>query len=68
MAEFTTIRGARPRELPRPSRTYKEGRVCAARGCPTRLSVYNKSRYCWVHAPVEFPLVRGRRRSRKKAA
>lgn len=61
------IRGARPRELPRPNRTYQEGRVCAQEGCQTRLSIYNKAKYCWAHAPVKFPLVRGERR-RKAAA
>lgn len=33
----------------RPSRRFPEGRVCAAHGCGTRLSVYNRARYCWAH-------------------
>lgn len=61
------LRGARPRELPRPNQTYGKGRVCAAEGCDTRVSVYNKSPYCWTHKPLQFPLVRGERR-RKAAA
>lgn len=61
------LRGARPRELPRPNRTYGEGRVCASEGCETRISVYNKSAYCWAHVPLTFPLVRGERK-RKAAA
>jgi hypothetical protein len=61
------VRGNRARELPRPNRTYSRGRVCAQPECRTRISVYNKSEYCWSHAPQRFPLVRGERR-RKAAA
>ncbi len=56
------LRGTRPRELPRPNRTYTPGRVCAAEGCETRLSMYNRASHCWAHAPMRFPLVRGERR------
>ena len=63
----TFIRGARTRELPKPNRTYGEGRVCAHEGCETRISVYNRSEFCWAHTPVRFPLTRGERR-RKAAA
>jgi hypothetical protein len=66
MADSTYIRGSRPRELPRPSRTYGAGRVCGHRGCETTISMYNKSSYCWAHSPVKYPLTRGERR--KKAA
>jgi hypothetical protein len=66
MSDQTVIRGSRARELPRPNRTYAAGRLCAQEGCPTRLSIYNKSDHCWQHDPVSFPLVRGERR--KKAA
>ncbi|HEX9890818.1 MAG TPA: hypothetical protein VGB28_01990 [Actinomycetota bacterium] len=65
MADY--IRGSRPRQLPRPSRTYGDGRVCAHEGCETRISTYNKATYCWAHAPVKYPLTRGERR-RKTAA
>jgi hypothetical protein len=61
------IRGSRPRELPRPNRTYGSGRVCEHEGCPTRLSIYNKARFCWQHAPVRYPLGRGERRKRAAA-
>jgi hypothetical protein len=61
------VKGNRARELPRPNRTYGRGRVCAHPECETRVSVYNKSEYCWSHAPQRFPLVRGERR-RKAAA
>jgi hypothetical protein len=63
----TVIRGARPRELPKPNRTYTEGRVCAHEGCQTRISIYNRSEFCWAHRPLTFPLTRGERR-RKAAA
>jgi hypothetical protein len=64
MADY--VKGSRPRELPRPSRTFEEGRVCAADDCGTRLSIYNKSDLCWQHAPVRYPFVRGQRK--RKAA
>jgi hypothetical protein len=67
MSDNTVVRGSRPRELPRPNRTYAQGRVCAHEGCDTRISIYNKSPYCWAHAPLRFPLVRGERK-RKAAA
>jgi hypothetical protein len=66
MSDSQMIRGSRPKELPRPNRTYGDGRVCAEEGCDTRISVYNRSNYCWVHAPVRFPIVRGQRK--RKAA
>ncbi len=64
MTEY--VKGSRPRELPRPSRTFEGGRVCAHEQCQTRLSIYNRSTYCWQHAPVKFPFVRGQRK--RKAA
>lgn len=30
--------------------SYEEGRVCAADGCETTLSRYNKAVLCWRHA------------------
>lgn len=70
MNESLAIRGARPRELPRPNRTYAEGRVCAHHGCETKLSKYNKATHCYAHTPVTYPLVRGKRRKKnpKRAA
>ena len=60
------VKGSRPRELPRPNRTFEDGRVCAEADCQTRLSVYNRSAMCWQHTPVKFPFVRGQRK--RKAA
>lgn len=43
-----------------PSRTYAEGRVCAQDECETKLSQYNRREFCFSHAPVRFPRLRGR--------
>ncbi len=53
------IKGSQPERVSRP-RTYKAGRVCAYRGCSTKLSVYNRRDFCNHHAPTRFPRVRGR--------
>ena len=55
------IRGSRPHGLPRASRTYPEGRVCAQEGCVTELSRYNKRDRCWAHAEMKVPRLRGRK-------
>ena len=60
-------RGAAVRTLPRPNRRYGAGRVCAAPGCQTKLSVYNKWNYCWQHEPVHSYIPRGKRKSRAAA-
>jgi hypothetical protein len=36
----------------RPTRTYGRGRVCAASGCRTHLSIYNPNHRCAIHDPV----------------
>jgi hypothetical protein len=41
-------------------RTYTVGRVCAAEGCSTVLSIYNPSRFCGLHLKPDGS--RGRRR------
>ena len=35
-----------------PSRIYAAGRVCAASGCATRLSIYNPLAYCSLHGAL----------------
>jgi hypothetical protein len=62
------LRGSRAAELPRANRTYAEGRVCDHDGCDTRLSVYNRSRHCWQHAELKFPVIRGDRKKKNKQA
>lgn len=40
----------------RPRKTYEGGRTCAAAGCTTKLSSYNKNEFCWTHfQPVPKP-------------
>ena len=47
--EPLVMRGAPVRPLPRPNRVWGAGRVCAERGCGTRLSIYNRSEDCSLH-------------------
>lgn len=54
-------------ELPRRSPTYSPGRVCAAEDCRTLLSIYNRSKFCWLHEPARAYVVRGRRKRREAA-
>ena len=44
----------------RAPKTIDGRRVCAADGCETVLSQYNKKATCYTHSPVNFPRVRGR--------
>ena len=61
-------RGASVRTRERPDRQYAGDRVCAERGCETKLSRYNKWQFCWQHEPVHSYVPRGKRKSRKAAA
>jgi hypothetical protein len=61
------FRGASVRTLPRANRTYSTGRVCDEPGCETKLSIYNKWRYCWQHEPVHTYVPRGKRKSKEAA-
>ncbi|HEX2424490.1 MAG TPA: hypothetical protein VHM47_01255 [Actinomycetota bacterium] len=67
MADESSYRGSQVRELPKANRTFGSGRVCAAEGCSTKLSVYNKWDFCWQHEPVHDYVPRGKRK-RKEAA
>ncbi len=66
MAE-SVYRGVHVRSLPRPNRTYTDDRVCAAPGCGTRLSMYNRWDFCWQHEPVHSYTPRGKRKKREAA-
>lgn len=55
-----TLKGNKLHGGVRPSRKFGEGRICADSGCDTLLSQYNRREYCFAHAPVRFPRVRGR--------
>lgn len=54
------VKGRRIKGGIRASRTYDEGRVCKHAGCETTLSRYNRREYCYNHAPVRYPRLRGR--------
>ncbi len=58
------LKGTRAIQAPRPNRTYGENRTCAHAGCETKLSRYNRSEHCWMHAEVKFPVVRGDRKKK----
>jgi hypothetical protein len=45
----------------RPSKRYAEGRVCKEPGCATKLSIYNKGKFCYIHEPIKVPRTRGRK-------
>ena len=62
-----SYKGARVRSLPRPNRRYSAGRVCAAEGCDTKLSIYSRWVFCWQHEPVHSYSPRGRRKKRQAA-
>ncbi len=57
-----TLRGSTVQSLPKPNRKWAGGRVCAEDGCPTTLSIYNRSKYCWAHEPVRYYVARGRKK------
>lgn len=44
----------------RAPQTYSTERVCAHEGCTTKLSRYNRREFCYTHAPVKYPRLRGR--------
>ena len=54
------VRGAAIKGVTRPSKRFKQGRVCSEKGCETKISQYNKAEYCHAHAPIRFPRVRGK--------
>lgn len=55
-----TMKGAQIKGVARPSRDFGAGRVCAKKDCETQLSRYNRREFCFAHAPVKYPRVRGR--------
>lgn len=54
------MKGQSIKGVTRPSKDFGDGRVCAQAGCSTKLSRYNRREYCYAHAPVKYPRVRGR--------
>jgi len=55
----TTMRASTVGRTRRRPKTYKSGRVCGDESCSVQLSRYNKADYCFNHAPVRFPRLRG---------
>ena len=45
MAEYRYSAPRKGEKLP----TYSENRGCSSPDCRTKLSIYNSSRYCWLH-------------------
>jgi hypothetical protein len=60
--ESLPLRGAPIRTLPRRNRVWGPGRQCAEPGCITRISIYNRSKYCWTHEPLHYYIARGRKK------
>lgn len=64
----SVLRGVLARPLLPPPPIYPPGRVCKAEGCETRLSIYSKWGFCWLHEPLHVYSLRGIRRSKAKPA
>ena len=62
-----TFKGVPVRPLPKRNRTWREGRVCAQDDCVTKLSIYNRSKFCWAHEPLHYYIPRGRKKSPQAA-
>ncbi|MFQ5947496.1 MAG: hypothetical protein ACE5KX_01370 [Acidimicrobiia bacterium] len=54
------LKGNRIKGKLRAPKSFSEERICARKGCGTRLSRYNRRDYCYAHAPTRFPRLRGR--------
>ncbi len=65
--ESLKLRGEAVHALPRRNRVWSKGRACAEEGCITRISIYNRSKYCWMHEPVRYYIARGRKKSPQAA-
>ncbi len=61
------LRGALVCNLPQAKRTFPRGRICLAKGCDTKLSIYSGWQYCWQHEAVH-PYTPRRGRKRKEVA
>ncbi len=55
-----TMKAQAIKGVTRPSKDFGDGRVCADGDCSTKLSRYNRREFCYTHAPVKYPRVRGR--------
>jgi hypothetical protein len=65
--ESLSLKGAPVRSLPRRNRVWGADRVCAEPSCITKLSIYNRSKYCWAHEPLHYYIARGRKKRAEAA-
>lgn len=56
----SVLRGNRITGRLRAPKAVDERRVCGQSDCTTVLSRYNKRDFCYAHAPVQIPRLRGR--------
>ena len=59
--DLTLVPATPIRSIERQQRRSAQGRVCLEDGCETRLSMYNHSEHCSLHAPMVTPRTRGRK-------
>jgi hypothetical protein len=55
-----TMKGNKVTGQTRAPKAESTDRLCARKGCDTKLSQYNRREYCYAHAPTRFPRLRGR--------
>lgn len=65
--ESLSLRGSTVRALPRRNRVWEADRVCAEEDCITKISIYNRSKFCWAHEPIHYYIARGRKKRREAA-
>jgi hypothetical protein len=56
----SVLRGNRITGRPRAPKAVDGRRVCGQSDCVTVISRYNKRDFCYAHAPVQIPRLRGR--------
>lgn len=62
MASTSEVIGAMPLNGgEKPSKAYSKDRVCSEPQCNTKLSMYNRGKYCYLHQPLTVPRTRGRK-------
>ena len=55
------VKGEKVKPANQASPSAPKGRTCAFPDCGTRLSIYNSSKFCWRHAPLDLHVPSGRR-------
>jgi len=59
MNNHISIKGTKTPKSRRKTKQQEKGRVCSNDNCEQVLSVYNKNKQCFLHAPKKTPRVRG---------